>query len=142
MTQSSQLQEAELIHSAEVQEYIEPHLLSPDLLVLPEHSVHCTQEFFNLSTGDQHIQTDGLQSRTTFEKTLTELSAVELTSSNFFISPSKSDGPLPDDVRSSVEMMLQQNSVDYCRNFEELITTIETPSKTNSQSAYKIQISP
>lgn len=59
--------------------------------------------------------------------TMTELSTVDMGcggSSNIMISPSK-ESTLPEDVRSSMEMMLQQNSVDYCRNFADLVTTIE-----------------
>lgn len=37
-------------------------------------------------------------------------------------SPSKT---LPDDVRNSFEQMLNQNSVDYCRNFEQLTRNID-----------------
>ncbi|TKR64467.1 hypothetical protein L596_024993 [Steinernema carpocapsae] len=37
---------------------------------------------------------------------------------------------LPEDVRHSYELMMQQNSVDYCRNFEQLLqSTQETPTK-------------
>ncbi|KAK0420688.1 hypothetical protein QR680_014827 [Steinernema hermaphroditum] len=39
---------------------------------------------------------------------------------------------LPEDVRHSYEMMMQQNSVDYCRNFEQLLqSTQETPTKNH-----------
>uniref|UniRef100_A0A914C3N6 SANT domain-containing protein n=1 Tax=Acrobeloides nanus TaxID=290746 RepID=A0A914C3N6_9BILA len=41
-------------------------------------------------------------------------------------SPTKT---LPEDVRQLYEMMLQQNSIDYCRNFEQLAETFESPSK-------------
>uniref|UniRef100_F1KQE9 Protein cramped-like protein n=1 Tax=Ascaris suum TaxID=6253 RepID=F1KQE9_ASCSU len=66
------------------------------------------------------------------EKTLTELSAVDLgvvVGSSLDMSPLKGSSNLPDDVRYSFEMMMQQNSVDYCRNFEQLLTSIDTPKK-------------
>lgn len=63
------------------------------------------------------------------EKTLTELSAVEVGGSSLDMSPMKTVSNLPEDVRHSFEMMMQQNSVDYCRNFEQLLTSIDTPKK-------------
>ncbi|KHN78518.1 Protein cramped-like [Toxocara canis] len=67
------------------------------------------------------------------EKTLTELSAVDLGGavggSSLDLSPMKGSSNLPDDVRYSFEMMMQQNSVDYCRNFEQLLTSMDTPKK-------------
>lgn len=45
------------------------------------------------------------------------------------ISPTKT---LPEDVRQFCDMIMQQNSVDYCRNFEGLIQAIESPQKSAS----------
>jgi hypothetical protein len=41
-------------------------------------------------------------------------------------SPHKTTASLPDDVRESLEAMMQQNSIDYCRHFEQLASTLET----------------
>uniref|UniRef100_A0A0N5A908 SANT domain-containing protein n=1 Tax=Syphacia muris TaxID=451379 RepID=A0A0N5A908_9BILA len=73
----------------------------------------------------------GPEAEETSQKTLTELSAVEFSggSSQDGHTPIKGTNNLPEDVRYSFEMMMQQNSVDYCRNFEQLITSIETPKK-------------
>lgn len=37
-------------------------------------------------------------------------------------SPTKT---LPEDVRNACEQMLKENSIDYCRNFEQLTQNIE-----------------
>uniref|UniRef100_A0A915DKC5 Derlin n=1 Tax=Ditylenchus dipsaci TaxID=166011 RepID=A0A915DKC5_9BILA len=44
-------------------------------------------------------------------------------------SPSKT---LPDDVRNAYEQMLKENSVDYCRNFEQLTRNLDTIHKSTA----------
>ena len=64
------------------------------------------------------------------QKTLTQLCSMEFSAApNLELTPTKNASNLPEDVRHSVEMMMQQNSVDYCRNFEQLASSIETPKK-------------
>lgn len=78
------------------------------------------------------------------EKTLTELSAVDLgvaAGSSLDMSPLKGSSNLPEDVRYSFEMMMQQNSVDYCRNFEQLLTSMDPPKKKYLSHCFALALS-
>ncbi|MFH4980454.1 hypothetical protein AB6A40_007163 [Gnathostoma spinigerum] len=73
------------------------------------------------------------------EKIFTELNTVDVNMGASAVSSTCADisqnssnktlGNLPDDVRHSFEMCMQQNSIDYCRNFEQLVTSFETTPK-------------
>ncbi|VDN22958.1 unnamed protein product [Gongylonema pulchrum] len=65
---------------------------------------------------------------------LTSLSNVEFGSgTSNIMSPSK-ESTLPDDVRSSMEMMLQQNSVEFCRNFADLAKRLNVDNDVEMRS--------
>lgn len=56
------------------------------------------------------------------------------------MSPSKT---LPEDVRNAYEQMLKENSIDYCRNFEQLTQNIDNIHKnveTNQQDEISMSV--
>ncbi|GMR41568.1 hypothetical protein PMAYCL1PPCAC_11763, partial [Pristionchus mayeri] len=50
-----------------------------------------------------------------------------------FTSPTKSTSTLPSDVRSSMEQMMSQNSLDYCMEFAQLINCTTTMDSSPSK---------
>ncbi|KAH7731328.1 Myb-like DNA-binding domain containing protein [Aphelenchoides avenae] len=109
----------------------EPHSHSTPMKYFnPQPVSHATAA----STSDHHYEAqepyvtpnphDGFEGLgdISFDSTAMEHSFLE-------ISPTKT---LPEDVRQFCDMIMQQNSVDYCRNFEGLIQTMESPQKSTS----------
>uniref|UniRef100_A0A0M3K4P7 SANT domain-containing protein n=1 Tax=Anisakis simplex TaxID=6269 RepID=A0A0M3K4P7_ANISI len=118
--------------------------------VAQQHDEYSPNEVIRLNNSDPSaaplnnygVYHPGANNDTNRNKTLTELSAVDLVGANSSVSaatnsvsldmsPFKGNSSLPEDVKYSFEMMMQQNSIDYCRNFEQLLTSIDTPKKVH-----------